>query len=160
MPIQVLINLVIGVIWMFLSDDWSVLSFISGYLFGLLVIFVLRRYFSSQFYPFTLMAIIYLIFVFMYELFVSSIFVIKNIIKPKITVTPGIFSLETELEGDVEITLLALLICLTPGSVVVEISPDNRVFYIHGMDLPEARDSTIKSKLKFEKAIKKVTRNW
>ena len=158
MPMQVLINILIGVLWMFLQDHWSVLTFFSGYLFGLLVLYILRRYFPTKFYLLTFIAIVKLILVFIFELFTSAIIVIRQILRPKMNITPGIFTLETELEGDLEITLLALLICLTPGSVVVEVSNDQKKFYIHGMDIPESRDSTYRSKLRFEQAIKKVTR--
>lgn len=158
MPIQVLINLFIGVLWMFLQDDWSVLSFTSGYLFGILVLFILRRFLNSRFYLFTLQAVFQLFLLFMHELFVSSILVIREIIKPKIDIKPGIISFETSLESDIEVTLLALLLTLTPGSVVMEITPDNKMFYLHAMDIPELSDSVIRSKEKFEEAIKKVTR--
>jgi multicomponent Na+:H+ antiporter subunit E len=156
---QVLINLLIGIVWMFLQDDWSVLTFFSGYLFGLLVLFILRRYLPTKFYLVTIVAIVQLFLVFIIELFTSSILVIRQIIRPRINITPGIFTLETELEGDLEITLLALLLTLTPGSVVVEVSSDGKKFYIHAMDIPESSDSVLLSKNKFEKAIKKVTRS-
>ncbi|MDD4346660.1 MAG: Na+/H+ antiporter subunit E [Desulfitobacteriaceae bacterium] len=158
MPVQVLTNIFIGVLWMFLQDDWSAFTFSSGYLLGLFVLFILRRFLPSQFYLFTLQAVVELLLIFIYELFTSSIVVISKIIRPKINITPGIFPLETSLEGDVEITLLALLITLTPGSVVVEISHDNKTFYVHAMDIPELSDSVLRSKDRFEEAIKKVTR--
>ncbi|KKI89043.1 monovalent cation/H+ antiporter subunit E [Bacillus sp. SA1-12] len=159
MPMQVLINLLIGVIWMFLQDDWSVLTFFSGYLFGLLVLFILRRYLPTKFYLVTLLAIVQLFLVFIIELFTSSILVVRQVMRPRINITPGIFTLETELDGDLEITLLALLLTLTPGSVVVEVSSNSKKFYIHAMDIPESSDAVLQSKTKFEKAIKKVTRS-
>ncbi len=158
LPIQVLINLFIGVLWMFLQDNWNYLTFFSGYLFGLLVLFILRRFFPSGFYITTLIAVVRLFFVFIHELFTSSIAVVRHVVKPKLNISPGIFTLDTELEGDLEITLLALLLCLTPGSVVVEVSPNSRTFYMHGLDIPESRDSVYKSKVRFENAIKRVTR--
>lgn len=159
MPMQVLINLFIGVLWMFLQDNWNVLTFFSGYLFGLLVLFILRRYLPTKFYPITLFAIVQLFILFIYELFTSSITVIRQVTRPRINVTPGIFTLETNLEGDLEVTLLALLLTLTPGSVVVEVSPDSKKFYIHAMDIPESSDAVIRSTTRFEAAIKKVTRS-
>lgn len=159
MPMQVLINIFIGVLWMFLQNDWSVLSFISGYLFGLLVLFILQRFLPSKYYLFTMQAVVSLFFIFIREIFVSSIFVIGKSIKPKIDIKPGIFSFETSLKGDIEVTLLALLLTLTPGSVVVEVSPDNKMLYLHTMDIPDMSDSVLRSKDKFEEAIKKVTRS-
>ncbi|MGI6119495.1 MAG: Na+/H+ antiporter subunit E [Desulfosporosinus sp.] len=158
MPMQVLVNIFIGVLWMFFNDDWSVLTFFSGYLFGLLVLFVLRRFMASEYYPLTLYAVVRLFLIFIYELCTSSILVIRKIIQPKINIKPGIYQLETSLQGDVEVTLLALLITLTPGSVVMEISADNKILYVHAMDFPEVSDAVLQSKHRFEEAIKKVTR--
>lgn len=158
MPSQVLINIFIAVLWMFFQDDWSVLTFFGGYLAGLFVLFILRRYFKHKFYIFSLINVLRLLLLFLIELFSSSIFVMKEVIRPKITITPGIFKMETELESDIEITLLSLLLTLTPGSVVMEVLPKQRMLYIHGMNNPESKAAVIKSAERFEKAIKRVTR--
>ncbi|MBP2241010.1 multicomponent Na+:H+ antiporter subunit E [Cytobacillus eiseniae] len=158
MPIQVLINLFIAFLWMFFQDEWSILSFIGGYFVGIIVLFMMRRFFPTNFYLKRILSIINLFLLFISEAISSSIYVIRQVIGPKIDITPGIFKLETELEGDMEITLLALLLTLTPGSVVMEVSHDNKFFYLHGLNLPESEHAVIQSKLKYEKAIKEVTR--
>lgn len=158
MPIQVLLNLFIAFLWMFLQDEWSFLAFFIGYLVGLLVLFSLRRFFPTSFYMRRFIAIIKLFLLFIFESIVSSIAIIREVIRPKINVTPGIFKLETDLEGDLEITLLALLLTLTPGSVVMEVSRDNKVFYLHALSLPESKVAVYQSQKKYEKAIKEVTR--
>lgn len=156
MPVQLLINLCIGLLWMFLQDDWSIITFFTGYVIGLMVIFGLRRFFPSKFYPKTLLAIFKLLIIFTYELIDSGILVVRQVLRPKINITPGIFRLRTELETDWEITLLSLLITLTPGSLVMDLSPDGKTLYIHAMDIPESRDIVINAKNRFEKAIKEV----
>lgn len=158
MPVQVLLNLFIAFLWMFLQDEWSFLAFVIGYIVGLIVLFSLRRFFPTSFYTRRFIAIIKLFFLFLFESIVSSIAIIREVIRPKINVTPGIFKMETELEGNIEITLLALLLTLTPGSVVMEVSPDNKVFYLHALSLPESKVAVFKSQQKYEKAIKEVTR--
>lgn len=158
MPGQVLANLFIAFLWMLLQDNWGVLTFLSGYLVGLFILFMVRRYLASNFYPATLLKAINLLLVFLQELLMSGIMVAKQILQPRLNLTPGIFKLETDLEADVEVTLLAMLITLTPGSVVIEISPDNKSLYIHGLNLPESVEAVNKSKLRFEEKIKKVTR--
>lgn len=158
MPTQVLINIFIAVLWMFFQDDWSVLTFFSGYFAGLFVLLIVRRYFKHQFYIFTLFNALRLFLIFLYEALTSSIFVIKEILRPKITLTPGIMKLETSLESDIEITLLSLLLTLTPGSVVMDVLPKEKVLYLHAMDMPESKEAVLKSTEKFEKAIKRVTR--
>ncbi|OPA76286.1 Na+/H+ antiporter subunit E [Paenibacillus selenitireducens] len=158
MPVQVLLNIFIAYLWMFLQEDMSILNFFSGYFVGLFILLCIRRFFKKPFYLFTLAAIGKLFVLFIHELNTSAMMVMKHVLRPKIDVKPGIFKVETDLEGDLEITLLSLLICLTPGSVVMEVTPDSKVLYIHGLNMPESRDSVLKSKSVFEKAIKDVTR--
>ncbi|GAK02771.1 Na(+) H(+) antiporter subunit E [Geomicrobium sp. JCM 19037] len=100
-----------------------------------------------------------LLILFVRELISSSILITKQIMSPKLTIKPGIFTMETSLETDFEITLLALLLMLTPGSVVVELSEDGKTFYMHAMDIPDSSDMVLRSKDQFEKAIKGVTRD-
>lgn len=158
MPIQLLINIFIALLWMFLNDAWSILSLFTGYLVGLVVIFSMRKFFPKRFYIITLFAVVKLFFVFSRELISSSVLVIRQVLRPKLNITPGIFTMKTELEGEWEITLLALLLSLTPGSVVLEVSPDNKTFYIHAMDIPASSNAVLQAKDTFEKAIREVTR--
>lgn len=157
MPVQVLLNIFIAYLWMFLQEEMTILNFISGYLVGLIILLCIRRFFNKRFYLFTLAAIGKLFILFIHELNTSALAVMKHVLRPKIDVKPGIFKVETDLEGDLEITLLSLLICLTPGSVVMEVTP-SKVLYIHGLNMPESQESVLKSKSVFEKAIKDVTR--
>ncbi len=158
MPIQVLLNIFIAYLWMFLQDETSIINFIGGYFVGMFILFCIRRFFNKPFYLFTLAAVGKLLIIFIHELIISSMTVMKHVLRPKVDVKPGIFKVETDLEGDLEVTLLSLLICLTPGSVVMEITPDAKTLYIHGLNMPESKDSVLKSKSVFEKAIKDVTR--
>ncbi|WP_018752917.1 Na+/H+ antiporter subunit E [Paenibacillus sanguinis] len=158
MPVQVLLNIFIACLWMFLQDNISVLNFISGYIVGLFILLCTRRFFKDRFYVFTLAAIGKLFIIFIHELITSSMMVMKHVLRRKIEVTPGIFKVRTDLEGSLEVTLLSLLICLTPGSVVMELTSDSKELYIHGLNLPESKESVIKSISVFEKAIKDVTR--
>lgn len=158
MPIQVLLNIFIAYLWMFLQDETNIINFIGGYFVGMFILFCIRRFFNKPFYLFTLAAVGKLLIIFIHELIISSMTVMKHVLRPKVDVKPGIFKVETDLEGDLEVTLLSLLICLTPGSVVMEITPDAKTLYIHGLNMPESKDSVLKSKAVFEKAIKDVTR--
>ena len=83
---------------------------------------------------------------------------LKEVLSPTLKIKPGIFKYETQLKSDWEVTTLAMLLTLTPGSVVMEVTPEGNVFYIHGMDLEKSKDSLLNSLAKFEKAIMEVTR--
>ncbi|HHU85880.1 MAG: Na+/H+ antiporter subunit E [Pelotomaculaceae bacterium] len=159
MSIQLVLNISIAFLWMLLNDQWSSMNFLSGYIIGLALIFIMRRFFPTPFYLKKLLAMVKLLLVFLEELILSSIFVIQKVINPKMDFAPGIFSLETHMEGDWEITALAMLITLTPGSVAMEVSPDGKILYVHAIDIPDAKRTVIKSINAFEKAIMEVTRD-
>ncbi|GEK32960.1 Na+/H+ antiporter subunit E [Kurthia sibirica] len=160
MLIQLLLNIVIAVLWMFLKDEDTVniQTFFTGYLIGLIVMYLMHRFFGQPFYLRKIWSIIKLITLFLKELIVSSAVVLKQIMSPKLNITPGIFTYETKLTSNLEITALALLLTLTPGSVVMELSPEGRVFYIHAMDIEQSKMDVIASMERFERAIKEVTR--
>lgn len=159
MPSQILLNLFIAFLWMFLQDRWTFLTFLSGYIVGVIILLFMRRFFNAPLYIYKVWAVIKLLAVFIYELVVSGIFVIRHVLRPKMNITPGIFRLEVDLEGDVEVTLLSMLITLTPGSVVMEVTPDGKAIYVHALDLPVSKIAVQKSQKRFEKAIKDVTRH-
>lgn len=155
---QTLINLFIAFLWMFFQDDWSFLTLFSGYLVGVLVIFGLRRFFPTPFYLKTVYSVLRLLLIFIRELILSAILVTRQVVQPTLNITPGVFALDTTLEKEWEVVLLALLLTLTPGSTVIEISPKRDVLYLHAMDIPESRDAVIRSTESFERAIKEVGR--
>src|SRR5699024_7080038 len=155
---QVLINLAISILWMFFQDSWSGAQFVTGFIVGLFIIYSMRRYFNTKFYLKTLFDAIKLIFIFIKEIILSSILVIKQILEPKMSIKPGVIVYDTMLESDIEVTLISLLITLTPGSVVIEVSDDNKQLLLHIMDMPVSSKLVLNSLKIYEKAIMEVTR--
>lgn len=158
MAFQIVINLIIAVMWMFLSETYTLTSFISGYILGIVLLLLLNRYIPGRFYLDRLLKVIQLILLFIKELIKSNIDIVKLVYTPKPEIEPGIFAYQTELETDWELTLLANLITLTPGTLSVAISNDNSIIYIHAMDIDDINESIQSIKMTFEKAIMEVTR--
>lgn len=158
---QFLLNLFIALLWVLLQDEMPprFATFLTGFIVGMGILYVLHRFYGTQFYLRRVFAIIQLIFIFNWELLMSSYVVLKQIMTPKINITPGIFTYKTALETDWEVTALALLLTLTPGSVVMEVSPKGDMFYIHAMDIESSKDAVLRSIGKFEQAIMEVTRS-
>ncbi len=157
MTLQILLNLLIGLVWMLLHDSWNPLTFIIGFIIGLGLIYTMRRFFPTPFYGKTCWAIVKLFIRFNIELWLSTVTVIRQVSRPKLDIEPGIFRVKTILKNDWEITLLSMLITLTPGSVVMEVAPDDGILYIHAMDASEFNTSIVKTMRKFEKVILEVT---
>ena len=159
MAFQILLNVLIALTWMFLSVSFKPTTFIVGYLLGLLMLFMLRKSFSSRFYMDRLWAVIKLASLFLKELVLSNISVLKLIVQPTMPIRPAIFAMPTVLEQDWEITLLSSLITLTPGTVVIDISDDNKTLYIHSIDFEDIDEAIESIRNTFEKAILEVSRS-
>ncbi|MBD8523700.1 Na+/H+ antiporter subunit E [Lysinibacillus fusiformis] len=160
MAMQFILNLFIAALWLLLQDEVTpqFSTFLMGFIVGMGILYAMHRFYGTQFYLRRVFSIIKLLWLFNWELFLSSYSVLKQITTPKLNITPGIFTYKTVLKGDWEITALALLLTLTPGSVVMEVSEEGDVFYIHAMDIEQSKDAVIRSIGKFEQAIMEVTR--
>ncbi|MBU5265847.1 Na+/H+ antiporter subunit E [Virgibacillus proomii] len=157
MAFQIVINLIIAFMWMFLKESYSVPSFISGYILGIVLLLILRRFIPDTFYLKRVIKIINLILLFIKELVSSNIEIVKLVYTPKPDIEPGIFALPTELKSNWEITLLANLITLTPGTLSVAVSRDNTKLFVHAMNINDSNESIRSIKNTFEKAIMEVT---
>jgi multicomponent Na+:H+ antiporter subunit E len=158
MALQVLLNFFLASVWMFMTVSFTPTGFAIGYLVGLLLIVMMRRFFTYRLYTSRIWAVIALFFLFLKELVLSSFSVFKLVIQPRLSIRPAIFELETELKHDWEITLLSALITLTPGTLVVAISDDQKKLYIHAIDFEDIEDAVSSIKNTFERAIMEVSR--
>ncbi|WP_342514821.1 Na+/H+ antiporter subunit E [Sporosarcina sp. FSL K6-1522] len=158
MAFQLLLNFFIALVWMFMSSSMSASTFIVGYLIGLILIIMMRRFFKERLYISRLWATFKLTLLFFKELTLSNIDVLRVVLRPKMDIQPMIFALPTDLEHDWEITLLSSLITLTPGTIVLNVSDDQRTLYIHAIDVDDVDDAIDSIKNSFEKAIKEVSR--
>ena len=157
---QFLLNLFITLLWVLLKDE-EVLraqTIVTGFIIGAVIVFIMRRFFGGRFYLHRLLSVIKLMLIFISEMTKSTITVLKHIVSPKINVQPGIFKYKTILKGDWEVTTLALLLTLTPGSVVMEVNEEGNEFYVHAMDINRYQGDLERSLGVFEKAIMEVTR--
>ena len=160
MAMQFILNLFIATLWLLLQDEIvpQFSTFLIGFIVGIGILYALHRFYGTQFYLRRVFSIIKLLWLFNWELLLSSYSVLRQITTPRLQITPGIFTYKTVLKGDWEVTALALLLTLTQGSVVMEVSEEGDVFYIHAMDIEQSKDAVIRSIGKFEQAIMEVTR--
>ncbi len=158
MAFQILLNFFLAFLWMLMQVSFTTPTFVIGYLLGMFIILSMRRFFKTRFYMHRVWAVIKLFFLFMKELIMANYEVVKVVIKPKLNIEPGIFALPIELTSNWEITLLSNLITLTPGTFVIDVSDDNKILYVHAMDVPDAKEAIDAIKNSFEKAIMEVSR--
>ncbi len=78
---QIVLNIIIAFLWvLFQDEDHFNLTFFSGYLIGLIVIYILHRFFSDDFYVRKIWVAIKFLGVYLYQLITSSISTINYIL--------------------------------------------------------------------------------
>ena len=84
------------------------------------------------------------------ELLISSLRVAYDVLTPTFHMRPRIIPVPLDVQSEGEITLLANLISLSPGSLTLDVSPDRRTLQVHVMyagDGVEAAAQQIKQNL-------------
>ena len=98
------------------------------------------------------------VFFFLYELIKANIEVAYDVVTPKHYMKPGIVKIPLDARSDLEITLLANLISLTPGTLSLDVSDDRKVLYVHAMYVNDREDFVASIKNGFERRILEITR--
>jgi multicomponent Na+:H+ antiporter subunit E len=76
-----------------------------------------------------------------------------EIVTPTHYMDPAIVAVPLDTRNRVETAILASLITLTPGSFSIEISPDEKVLYVHTMYLENPESFRDEIKQKFERRV-------
>ncbi|RUO23177.1 Na+/H+ antiporter subunit E [Aliidiomarina iranensis] len=138
-------NLLLAVTWVVLTGDVGGINLLFGLFIGYLVLGVMQRQIPSlRGYTRRLPRLIKFIGFFVKELVVANLTVAFDIITPVWHMKPGVIAIPLEAKTELEITMVANLISLTPGTLSLDVSDDRRVLFIHAMFLDneqELRDS-------------------
>jgi multicomponent Na+:H+ antiporter subunit E len=90
---------------------------------------------------------------FVYELVMSCLQVAWEVITPRGRARPGIIALPLDARSDLQITILANLISLTPGSLSLAVSDDRRVLFVHVMFIDDVEEEKRKLKAGMETKV-------
>lgn len=151
-------NILLTFVWVALTGSFALANFLFGFMLSFLTLWVIsadsknRKYF--RFVP----KLIVFVFFFLYELLKANIQVAYDVITPKFYMKPGIVRLPLDAESNLEITLLANLISLTPGTLSLDVSEDKKVLYVHSMYITDKQEFIDNIKNGFEKRLLAILR--
>jgi multicomponent Na+:H+ antiporter subunit E len=83
-----------------------------------------------------------LILLFVHELILSALKVAWLVVQPNMRIRPAIIAHPLTVTTDAQITLLANMITLTPGTLSVDVSDDRKTLYVHAIDI-ESKEALI-----------------
>jgi multicomponent Na+:H+ antiporter subunit E len=100
----------------------------------------------------------FILFIMFYfkEMFLASIMLAWDIVRPRKTFSHGIVGVDLELTNDTAIIALVNLISMTPGSLSVELTQDKKRLYIHAMYLEDQAKFKARIKNTLEMKIKQI----
>lgn len=129
-----LINVLLALAWAAVTGSFTFLNFAFGFVLAMGALSLIREQVGSVGYFSRARRVISLMLLFVYELVLSAWKVAILVLTPNMNLKPGIFAYPLKVDRDFEITLLANLITLTPGTLSVDVSEDRRFLYVHAID--------------------------
>jgi multicomponent Na+:H+ antiporter subunit E len=126
--------LLLALAWLALTGSWTPLNGLFGLALGAVAASFAREQHRQRDISPRPLKIARLALVFLYELLLSGLRVARLVLSPRMDLKPGIFAYPLQVDRDFEITLLANLITLTPGTLSVDVSEDRRTLFVHAID--------------------------
>ena len=158
MKIQFLLNLILTIVWVFLTGSLAFVNFIFGFILSFIVLWVINQNKDQRKYFIIAPRIIGFFFFFLYELVKANIQVAADVVTPKFYMEPGIVAYPLSAKTNLEITLLANLISLTPGTLSLDVSDDKKYLYIHAMYINDKNEFIASIKNGFERRLLAILR--
>lgn len=90
------------------------------------------------------------------DIVLANLTVARRILGQTGRLQPAFIELPLELESELAISLLANTICLTPGTVSAQLSPDRRTLLVHALDAPDPDAVRATLKARYEAPLKEV----
>lgn len=158
---QIALNIMIALLWVLFQDQEAFYfnTFVAGYIIGLVIIYLLHKFFNQEFYPKKIWVSIKFLATYLYQLLTSTFSIMNYVLFKASKMNPGLVQYETELNSDWQVTFLTILIIITPGSTVIHVNRDPNLFLIHSIDVTEKeKKQLLKSIKQYERLIEEVSK--
>lgn len=153
-----MMNIMLTFVWVALTGSFAVSSFVFGFLLSFCIMWIISRSNGETRYFTFMIKVISFIGFFFKELIKANIEVAYDVITPTFHMTPGIVRVPLEANTNLEITFLANLISLTPGTLSLDVSDDQKVLYVHSMYISDKDEFIRGIKEGFEKRLLEILR--
>lgn len=148
------VQLLFVIVWLAVTGSLTLANILFGLVVSTLALGLIRHQIpGGSNYWIRLVRVLSLIVLFFKELALSAWKVAVMVVKPKLDVKPGIFAYPLTVTSDFEITLLANLITLTPGTLSVDVSDDRKTLFVHAIDCADIEATKNDIRNGFEKKI-------
>jgi multicomponent Na+:H+ antiporter subunit E len=155
---NLLLNILLAIAWVMLTGEFGWQPLIEGMVIGYVILGISRYALGSYGYFQKIPKAIGFFFYFIKELIIANIVIAYDILTPTDHMKPGIVAIPLDAKTDLEITLLANFITLTPGTLSLDVSTDKKTLYVHGIYVKDADRFRASIKPGFEKRLLELLR--
>jgi multicomponent Na+:H+ antiporter subunit E len=151
-------HLLLALAWAALTGLFTWSNFVIGFILASPILFMTQRSLGSATYLRRLGLVLRFFGYYLWELILANMRVAYDVMTPKHRMRPGVIAIPLDARTDVEITMLANLITLTPGSVSLDVSTDRRFLYLHAMYIDDVEEYRASVKNTLECRVLEVLR--
>lgn len=151
-------NLLLALAWLMLTGSFTPANLVLGFLFGYLLLWFGRPVIGPSRYFKKVRTVFSFAFFLLWELTKANMRVAFEVVTLKHRMRPGVVAVPLDARTDSEITLLANLITLTPGTLSLDVSTDRRVLYVHTMYIGDIEQFRQSLKQGFERRVLELLR--
>lgn len=155
-----IINILLAITWVLINGEFGFSNFVFGFILGFFILKLSIDHNKSKKgngYFITVFLTLNFILFFIKEVVKSCLVTATEILKRKHNFTPGIIAIPLDVKTDFQITLLANMITLTPGTFSIDVSVDKKILYIHAMNITDKQELIQGIKNGFEKRILEIS---
>ncbi|RMF03923.1 MAG: Na+/H+ antiporter subunit E [Chloroflexi bacterium] len=152
-----LLNILLALAWTALTGDFSPVNFVAGFIFAYAALWVMQFIMLSSSYFGKVTGVISFIFRYLWELVKANIRMAYHVLAPLNKLRPGVVGIPLDITSDIQITMLANMITLTPGTLSLDVSTDRSVLYVHNFVISNPEEFREEIKSGFEKEVLEVT---
>lgn len=128
-------NVGLAVLWAGMTGRLTAPSLLTGFVLGYFVLLVVQGPLAVARVLSRVRHAASLLLFFAWELVLANLRVAWDVVTPRHRMRPGVVAVPLKARTDVEITMLANMVSLTPGTLSLDVSDDRRVLYVHAMYL-------------------------
>lgn len=134
-------NLWLALAWTVATGQFTMTNLVFGLLLGYVILLYAQRMMGPSRYFAKVSLACRFAFFYLWQMMLSNLRVAYDVATPTHYMRPGVLAIPLSARTDAEITALANLITLTPGSLSLDVSPDRQVLYVHVMYIDEDVDA-------------------
>ncbi len=139
-------NIALAIVWATATGRFTLANASLGYVLGYLVLLFAQPVIGRSPYFLKLWQVLSFLAFLAWEVVRANFRVAYDVVTPTWYMRPGVVAIPLDVRTDAEITLLANLISLTPGTLSLDVTEDRKHLYVHAMFIrdPEAFRTEIK----------------